>query len=86
MYDCIISATSYMYIKKNICIYILFFRLFFRIGYHEILSSVPCPCGCLFYKEECVSTYPKLLLYPSPTFPFGNHKFVFYVCQSISVL
>ena len=21
-----------------------------------------------------------------PTFPFGNHKFIFYVCESISVL
>ena len=31
---------------------------------------------------------PKPLIYPSlsPTFPFGNHKFVFYVCESISVL
>ena len=36
---------------------------------------------------QCVSINPKLLIYPSlPTFPFDNHKFVFYVCESISVL
>ena len=31
---------------------------------------------------------PKLLIYPSPpTFPpFGKHKFVFYFCESLSVL
>ena len=30
---------------------------------------------------------PKLLIYPSPNrFPFGNHKFVFYVCEPVSVL
>ena len=29
---------------------------------------------------------PKLLIYPSPPFPFGNHKFVFYDCDSLSVL
>ena len=30
---------------------------------------------------------PRLLIYLSPPpFPFGNHKFVFTVCESISVL
>ena len=29
---------------------------------------------------------PKLLIYPSLLFPFGNHKFVFYICGSISIL
>ena len=28
--------------------------------------------------------YPKLLMYPSSSFPFGNNKFVFYICQSVS--
>lgn len=31
MYDCIISATSYMYIKKNICIYIYYFSDSFSV-------------------------------------------------------
>lgn len=26
-----------------------------------------------------------LQIYLSPSFPFGNHKFVFYVCDSVSV-
>ena len=29
---------------------------------------------------------PRLLIYLSPTIPFGNHKFVFYACESISFL
>ena len=29
---------------------------------------------------------PKLLIYPSFAFPFGNNKFIIYVCESISVL
>ena len=35
---------------------------------------------------ECVYVNLKLLVYPSLPFPFGNRKFVFYVCVSISVL
>ena len=33
-----------------------------------------------------MSVNHKLLIYPSPPFPFGNQKFVFYVYESISVL
>ena len=29
---------------------------------------------------------PNSKLIPLPAFPFGNHKFVFYVCESVSVL
>ena len=32
----------------------------------------------------CLSQTPNLSVLPH--FPFGNHKFVFYVCESISVL
>ena len=35
--------------------------------------------------QQCVCVNPKLLTYPFPTFPFGNHKIV-YICESISVL
>ena len=40
----------------------------------------------LFYIQQCISVNPKLIIYPSSPFPFGNHKFVFYVCVSIYVL
>ena len=39
------------------------------------------PC-CL---QQGVSVNPKLLIYPSP-FPLRDHKFVSYVCESVSVL
>ena len=40
----------------------------------------------VFYIQHA-SANPKLLIYPSPThFPLSNHKFVFYVCESVSVL
>ena len=29
---------------------------------------------------------PILLMYPSFVFPFGDHKFAFYACESVSVL
>ena len=32
-----------------------------------------------------VSVYLKLIIYPSPTFPFGNSKFVFWVYEPVSV-
>ena len=36
-----------------------------------------------FYIEQCVFVNPQLLIYPWPLphIPFGNHKFVFYVCK-----
>ena len=37
-------------------------------------------------QQQRVYANPKLLIDPSPTFPFGSHKFVFYVCEFISVL
>ena len=79
--------------QKNI--YISFFRLFSIIGYHKILSRVPCIIQqvlvvYLFYIQQCLYVNPKLLIYlplqPCSAIPFGNHKFDFYVCESISVL
>ena len=32
-----------------------------------------------------VSTNPKLPIYPSPCLPFSHCKFVFYVCESVSI-
>ena len=33
-----------------------------------------------------ISVHPKCLVCPISTFSFGNHKFVFYICESVSVL
>ena len=67
-----------------------FFRFFSVIGYYKMLSIAPCAhkdlVSNLFYIQYCVSANPKMLIYLSPThFPFGNHKFDFYACESISV-
>ena len=39
----------------------------------------------LFYVQQFISVNPILLICPFPV-PFANHKFVFYVCEPISVL
>ena len=41
----------------------------------------------IFYIWSHVYANPKFLIYPCiPPFPFGNHKFVFEFCKSLSVL
>ena len=42
--------------------------------------------GSLFYTQQCIHVNPKLLNCPSPHLSFCNHKFIFYVCESISIL
>ena len=76
---------------QNICIF--FFRFFSLTVYYKILGIVPCAIQQvlvvhLFYIQSCVYIIPQFLIYPFPPgpFPFGNHKFVFYVCESLSVL
>ena len=69
---------------SDIYIYILFFFL-------QDIEYSPCamqrvPVGYLFYIQQYVYFNPKLLIYPSLPLPFGNHKFAFYVCESVSVL
>ena len=65
-----------------IYIYPLFLRFFSHIGYYRVLNRVPS-----FLYVYIVYVNPKLLIYPSPPpFPFGNHKFVFEVCESPSSL
>ena len=69
---------------------LLFFR-FFSISSYKILSRVACAVtdalvGHLFSIQWCVSANPKLLIYLPPLSTFGNHKFVFFICVSISVL
>ena len=41
----------------------------------------------LFYRQQCVYVSLSLPLHPSTlAFPLGNHKLVFYICGSISIL
>ena len=58
-------------------------------------SLVPCsplpktwvPVIRLFYTGHFTASKPKLLICPSPPpCPLGNHKFIPYVCESVSVL
>ena len=75
-----------------IYIYLLFFGFFSHIIHYRVLSRVPCAghqqvllVTYSICNNECMSVpfsqfIPPLFLYP------GNHKFVFYVCCSISVL
>ena len=68
-------------------IHTLFFRLFSLIGYYKILSIVgPCWLSILYIVVNICSSQTPNLSFSPPPFPFGNHKFVFYVCGSISVL
>ena len=84
-----------VYSKVNqlyICMYPLFFRFFSHLGYYRVLSRVSCAIeqvliSCPFYMQQCVRVNPKHLSYPPPLFfPFGNHKIVFHVYESVSVL
>ena len=64
--------------------------------YHNffIHSSVDGDLGCFYVLAIANSasvnngihvSYSQTPNLPSPLFPFDNHKFVFYVCESISV-
>ena len=78
------QSDSFIHINISIL-----FQILFHIGYYRILSRGPCAIkevlvDYLFYIYQCVFVNPKLLVYPStPCFPFGNHKFVFEVCESV---
>ena len=64
------------------------------IPYYKISSIVPRDLQnvltvsyiSLFLIQQYVYVKPKPLIYPFPTFPFVNHKFVFCVSGSLSVL
>ena len=71
-------------------IYPLFFRFYSHIGHYRVLSRVPCAVqqiliSYLFYIQQCVYVSPNLPIYPSPLFPPGKHKFIFCICDSLSV-
>ena len=73
-----------------VCVYTLF-QIRFCCGlsqdteYSSLCYAVgPC-CLCFIYSSMYLSVTNSYFI-PPPHFPFGHHKFVFYVCESISVL
>ena len=82
------SSDSVLHIRVSILFQILFaFRLLQNIEQSSLCYTVgPCWLSILNIAMcTCQSQTPNLSP-PSSTIPFGNHKFVFYVCESISVL
>ena len=69
--------------QRDSDIYVNIFLIFSMTVHYRTLNTVSCPIRWdlvvyLFYTWWVTSAHPKLLIYP-PSFPFGNHKFVFYV-------
>ena len=78
-------------VQLYIYTYTLFFRFPSHLGHHGALSCVPCAVrqvliSCLFFMWWCIYVDPNLPVRPTPLFPLGNCKFVFYICRSISPL
>ena len=72
-----------------IYIYPLFFRFFSYTGHYRVLSRVPCAIqqvliSYLFYIQQYVYVNPNLSIYPFPSLSPSNHKFVLYICNSVS--
>ena len=55
--------------------------------WHACMKDIEYIVPCAIQDRELYIN-PRLLIYlpPPPTIPSGNHKFAFYVCESISVL
>ena len=81
-------VSIYIYIYTHKYIYVLLHILFHYPLLQAIEYSFLCyTVGLCFLSVLAwfVSVNPKLLMYPSPVFPFGHHKFVFYVSETVSV-
>ena len=70
-----------------------FFTFFSHLDYHRILGRVSCaiqqvPIGEPFHMPQCAhpNPTPTVHLCLPPRVPFGNHKFIFKVGESVSVL
>jgi len=79
-----------LYIYTCKCIHIHISQILLN---HSLLQDIVYGTLCsnrsfLFIYLICSSEFanPKLLISLSPPFPLGNHKFVFYVCEFVSVL
>ena len=77
---------------KVIQLYIFFFQIFSITHYYKILDIIPCAIpwvlfGIYFIYNSVYLLIPNsYFISPSLPFSFGNHKIIFYVCESISVL
>ena len=79
-----ICICTHIHIYKHTKKIVFPYRSLQDIEYSSLCYTVgPCWFSYVWY---CVCVNPKLLIYLSPLFPFGNHKFVFYIYGSISVL
>ena len=65
-------------------IYIFFFSFFSFIGYYMILCYIIGPCYLL--SSYIVSINRILLVIPPYSLPLDNHKFAFYLCETIFIL
>ena len=90
--QCCVSFLLYSKVNQSyIYIYPLLFRFPSHLGLYRVLSRVP-----VLHSRSLLVTYfihssvyvsiPISQFIPLPPFPSGNHKFVFYICDSISVL
>ena len=73
------------------CTYTFFFRFFSRLGYYRVLNRVSYAIQQVLIINShlfhtCVFVDSNFPIYPSPLFHFGSHKFLFSICDSISVL
>ena len=83
-------SCSFQVYSKVIQLYILFFQILFHFKLLQSIeyNSLCCSIGLygLSVLYTVVSVNPMFLIYILLPFPFDNHKFVFYVCESVSVL
>lgn len=86
---CAAEWPIYTYIY--ICIYILFLIIFPIMFHHEWLDIVPCAIqrGLIAYHPKFSSLHlltPNSRCIPLPSLPLGNHKFILYVLECVSVV
>ena len=83
------QRNPYECIHTYICI---FFKILFHysllqdIDYSSLHYTVGSCCLSILYIVVCIYQSQTLILSLPPPFPFGNYKFVFNVCESVSVL
>ena len=85
---CTESGSATCIHNKYIHTHTFFFRFFPIVGNYKILNIVLCytVCPgyfiCFIYSSVCMLISSSWFI-PLPPFPFGNHKIVFHVCESV---
>ena len=80
------NMSEYIYTRPPTHMYIYFHSLFSYRLLQNIGSSSLCYTGGPCWVSIYVRMLSPFLFYASMPFSFGNCKFVFYVCKSVSVL